>query len=109
MLLDSAVGKCYPQARLGGVAAYDVFVPFRRETGRLITLSENDCRSGRAMNSYEPSLANLLARLNAWARGLVWRYRRPLLLTAAAAATLAVGVSAGQAPPLQQPALIASN
>jgi uncharacterized protein (DUF2062 family) len=85
------------------------FVPFRRETGRFITPGENDCRSGRAMNPYEPSLANLLARISAWTRGLVWRYRRPLILTAAAAATLAVGVSAGQAPPLQPPVLIASN
>jgi hypothetical protein len=50
------------------------------------------------MNPYEPNLANMLARLNVWARGLVWRYRRPLLVAAAAAATFAVGVDAAQAP-----------
>ena len=108
MLFDSAQEKCYPQARLGG-AVFDVFAPFRHETTQFINPSENVCRSGRAMNPYEPNLANLLARLNAWARGLVWRYRRPLLLTAAAAATLAVGVNAAQAPDLQPPAQIASR
>ncbi len=86
-----------------------MFGPFRREPTHSITPGENDYRSGRAMNPYEPSLANLLARLNAWARGLVWRYRRPLLLTAAAAATLAVGVNAAQAPHLRPSTQIASR
>ena len=79
------------------------------EIAPFITPGENDCRSGRAMNPYEPSLVNLLARLNAWVRGLVWRYRRPLFVTAAAAATLAVGVNAAQAPPLEQPVAIANH
>jgi len=50
------------------------------------------------MNPYEPNLANLMQRLGAFARGLFWYYRRPLLVTAVAAATLAVGVNAAQAP-----------
>ena len=47
------------------------------------------------MNRYDPNIANLLIRLKAWVRALFWRYRRPLLATAAAAA-LGVGVSADQ-------------
>ena len=50
------------------------------------------------MDPYEPTLVNLLQRLGALVRGLFWYYRRPLLVTAAAAATLAVGVNAAQAP-----------
>ena len=59
------------------------------------------------MNPYEPNLANLLTRINAQVRGLLWHYRRPLLITAAAAASIAVGVNA--APPVQgdRPAQIA--
>ena len=60
-------------------------------------------------NHYDPNLSNLLARVNTWLRGLVWRYRRPLLITAAAAATLAVGAGAAQAPHLQHTTRIASN
>jgi hypothetical protein len=48
------------------------------------------------LKRYEPTVGNLLQRLGALARGYVRHYRRPLLVTAAAAVTLAVGVSAAQ-------------
>lgn len=51
------------------------------------------------MNPYEPNLANLLGRLNALARGLLWRYRHPLLITAAAGAVLGFGVNAARIGP----------
>ncbi len=60
------------------------------------------------MNPYEANMANLTSRLVAWARGLARRYRRPILVLLAASATLAVGVSAGQAPP-RHPVVIAAN
>lgn len=50
------------------------------------------------MNPYEATLGNVTARVGAWVRGIVRRYRRPLLLAIAAAATVAVGVSASQTP-----------
>lgn len=60
------------------------------------------------MNPYEANMANLTSRLVALGRGLMRRYRRPLLVLLAASATLAVGVSAGQAPP-RQPIVIAAH
>ena len=53
---------------------------------------------GRAMNPYEAYLANGAARVGAWVRGVLRRYRRPLLIVIAATATIGVGVSAGQGP-----------
>lgn len=50
------------------------------------------------MDPYQPTMANVLARVGAWHRGLLRRYRRPIFVIGAAAATLAVGVAAGQAP-----------
>ncbi len=50
------------------------------------------------MNPYEPNLRNTTARLSAWIRGLLRTYRKPLLVILAATATMAVGVSASQAP-----------
>jgi hypothetical protein len=61
------------------------------------------------MNRYDPNIANLLIRLKAWVRALFWRYRRPLLATAAAAATLGVGVSADQTSPPEPSGQIASR
>ena len=61
------------------------------------------------MNPYDPNMANLLIRLKAWARGLFWRYRRPLLAAAAAAAALGVGVSAAQTSPPEPSGQIASR
>lgn len=63
----------------------------------------------RTMNPYDPNLANLLDRLNVWMRGLLWRYRRPLLVTAAAAAVLGVGVNAVQTTPPPLSGQIASR
>lgn len=50
------------------------------------------------MNPYEATFPNVMARVAAWLRGLARRYRRPLLLTVAATATLAVGLGAARAP-----------
>lgn len=50
------------------------------------------------MDPYEASFSNVVARLGAWGRGMLRRYRRPLLVIAAATATMAIGVSAAQAP-----------
>jgi hypothetical protein len=50
------------------------------------------------MNPYEATLGNVLARVGAWVRGCLHRYRKPLLVMVTAAATLAVGVSAGNPP-----------
>ena len=61
------------------------------------------------MNPYDPNLANLLDRLNVWMRGLLWRYRRPLLVTAAVAAVLGVGVNAVQTAPAPLSGQIASR
>ena len=60
------------------------------------------------MNPYEMTFANTVSRLGAWLRGLLRRYRRPLLIVLAATGTLAVGVSAGQAPDAP-PQVFASN
>ena len=49
-------------------------------------------------NRYEANVANTVSRVAAWLRGLTRRYRKPLFVMVAATATLAVGVSAGQAP-----------
>ena len=65
--------------------------------------------SGRAMNPYELTLPNMLARMNAWVRCLLWQYRRPLLVTAMAAATLALGVNAAQTSHPQRPAPISGH
>ena len=51
------------------------------------------------MNPYEANLTNTLARLGAWNRGMLRRYRRPLWMLAAATATMAIGVNAAHAPP----------
>ncbi|MFZ4688793.1 MAG: hypothetical protein ACOYLS_06125 [Polymorphobacter sp.] len=59
------------------------------------------------MNPYEPTLPNVIARVTAWCRGLLRRYRRPLLVIVAATATVAVGVSAAIAPPA--PVLVAQR
>jgi hypothetical protein len=50
------------------------------------------------MNPYEANLANGAARIGAWVRGMLRRYRRPLLIAIAATATIGVGVSASQVP-----------
>ena len=50
------------------------------------------------MNPYEANLTNTTARVGAWLRGLLRRYRKPILVAAAATATLVVCVSATQAP-----------
>ena len=50
------------------------------------------------MNPYEANFTNTANRLRAWVRGMLRRHRRPLLAIAAATATRAIGVSAGQAP-----------
>jgi hypothetical protein len=51
------------------------------------------------MNPYEANFSNTLARIGAWNRGMLRRYRRPLWVVAAAMATMAIGVSAANAPP----------
>jgi hypothetical protein len=43
-------------------------------------------------------LRNALTRVGAWLRGMVRRYRRPLLVVAAAGVSMAIGVSASDAP-----------
>lgn len=53
---------------------------------------------GRAMNPYDATLMNLASRVSAWVRGVLHRYRKPLIVVIAATATLAVGVSAAKAP-----------
>jgi hypothetical protein len=50
------------------------------------------------MNPYEANFSNTVARLGAWGRGMLRRYRRPLWAIAAATATMAIGVSAANAP-----------
>jgi hypothetical protein len=50
------------------------------------------------MNPYEANLSNTVARLAAWVRGMLRRYRRPLWAIFAATATMAIGVSAAKAP-----------
>jgi uncharacterized protein (DUF2062 family) len=59
------------------------------------------------MNPYEANFSNTAARLGAWGRGMVRRYRRPLWVLAAAAATMAIGVSAAHAP--ATPVIIAAR
>ncbi len=59
------------------------------------------------MNPYEMTFSNTMARMAAWVRGLLKRYRRPLLVVMAATATLAVSVSASQADDPVPPALAA--
>lgn len=55
---------------------------------------------------YRANLSNTSSRVAAWLRGMGRRYRRPILLLAAASATFAVGVAAGQAP---APTTLAAN
>lgn len=50
------------------------------------------------MNPYEANFTNTVSRLGAWCRGMLRRYRRPLLAIGAATATMAIGVSAAHAP-----------
>jgi hypothetical protein len=52
---------------------------------------------GCAMNPYEVTLPNVLARVAAWLRGLLRLYRRPLLiaLLAGGVTGLGLGTSAG--------------
>ena len=63
------------------------------------------------MNPYEANFTNTARRLRAWVRCMLRRHRRPLLAIAAATATMAIGVSAGQAPakaPAKAPVVIAA-
>lgn len=60
------------------------------------------------MNPYEANFSNTVARLGAWGRGMLRRYRRPLWAIVAATATMAIGVSAAH-PPTSPPAAIASR
>jgi hypothetical protein len=50
------------------------------------------------MNPYEANFSNTVARLGAWGRGMLRRYRRPIWAVLAATATMAIGVSAAKAP-----------
>jgi hypothetical protein len=59
-----------------------------------------------SMNPYEANFSNTVARLGAWGRGMLRRYRRPLWAIVAATATMAIGVSAAH-PPSSPPAAIA--
>lgn len=56
------------------------------------------------MNPYEANFSNTVARLGAWGRGMLRRYRRPIWAVLAATATMAIGVSAAQAPAPPPPA-----
>lgn len=51
------------------------------------------------MNTYEANFTNTMARIGAWNRGMLRRYRRPLWVIAMASAAMAVSISAAQAPP----------
>jgi hypothetical protein len=67
-------------------------------------------KSGRAMNPYEATLPNILARIAAWVRGLLRRYRKPLLVMGAAGATVAISLGATQAPAMHHsPAIVAAR
>ena len=61
------------------------------------------------MNPYEATLPNVMARVRAWVRGLLRLYRKPLLLIGAATATLAIGVSATQAPAMPPAAIVTAS
>lgn len=50
------------------------------------------------MNPYEANFSNTVSRLRAWGRGMLRRYRRQMWAIFAATATIAIGVSAAQAP-----------
>lgn len=50
------------------------------------------------MNPYEATLPNIVARIGAWIRGLLRRYRKPLLVIGAAGATIAISIGATDAP-----------
>jgi hypothetical protein len=50
------------------------------------------------MDPYEANFSNTAARIGAWLRGMLRRYRRPLLAVAAAGVTMAIGVAASDAP-----------
>lgn len=50
------------------------------------------------MNPYEANFSNTVARLGAWGRGMLRRYRQPIWAILAATATMAIGVSAARAP-----------
>lgn len=54
------------------------------------------------MNPYEATLPNVMARVGAWVRGLLRRYRKLLLVIGAATATLAIGLNATQAPAMSR-------
>jgi len=44
------------------------------------------------MNPYDATLTNFATRINAWLRGLVRRYRRPLLIALFAVSAMFAGV-----------------
>jgi hypothetical protein len=44
------------------------------------------------MNPYDATLTNFATRINAWLRGLVRRYRRPLLIGLFAVSAIFAGV-----------------
>jgi hypothetical protein len=48
------------------------------------------------MNPYEANTRNIVLRLAVWLRGMMWLYRRPLIVMAIASMTMAVGVGANQ-------------
>ncbi len=50
------------------------------------------------MNTYEANFTNTMARIGAWNRGMLRRYRRPVWAIVAASAAMAVSISAAQAP-----------
>jgi hypothetical protein len=60
------------------------------------------------MNPYEANARNLVVRLNAWVRGMVRLYRKPLLVLLMAGATTAVSVSASQ-PETAEPVMMAAS
>jgi hypothetical protein len=65
---------------------------------RQLLFPETTLWPAATMNPYEANISNTVARLGAWGRGMLRRYRRPLWAIFAATATIAIGVSAAQAP-----------
>ncbi len=58
------------------------------------------------MNPYEATLPNIVARVGAWVRGLLRRYRKPLLVIGAAGATVAISMGATPAPAMHHDATV---
>lgn len=50
------------------------------------------------MNPYEATLTNVMARVNAWVRGVLRRYRKPLAVMILVIVAIAASINAGQAP-----------